>query len=364
MSNLNHTYYNALIVCDKTNVNSNDFQAEFEDTTSQAIVNQTGNYQFAIERFSMEGHNIPIWIPNISSGNTTTYSIKLNVILQGNNAKIFTSDEIFLQYVPKNIFNSGDPAYYFVYNYDNFVEMLNNAFVSAMANLQTKINNYTLLTNPPFIVYDGAVNLFSIYFDEQGFFTQTANENITLTFNNDLYNLLKTFYFKTNINGNNFKDIVIVNKGNNYFSGMNNLQNPVSATKVNYCLMSQMQPSTNNCWSPVQSILFSSDSISLKPEIIGNASILGNNSQLGSGNSNNSQSMITDLVLDISRSSDYLDMLVYQPAMHRWIDLSDSQYLKNFRFSIWWLNKYNQQRYPILLANNGCVTLKVLFEKL
>ena len=308
MSDLAFIYYNALILCDKTNVNSNDFQAVFEDTTSQNIVNSTGQYKFAIERFSMEGHNVPIWIPNIQAGNTTTYSITMSISIQNNNAKIFTSDEIFLQYVPKTVTNMGDPSYYFVYNYDNFVEMMNTAFSTCLTNLQSKIQTYTIKSNAPFMVYDGSTNLFSIYFDEQGFLTQTAQENITVTFNNDLFNLLKTFYFKTNVNGNNYRDIQLVNKGTNYFAGMSNLQNPTSTTKVNYWMMTQMQPSTNNCWSPVQSVLFASDSITLKPEIIGNPSIIGTGAQIGAGNSNNMQSMITDFCLDISRSSDYLDL--------------------------------------------------------
>ena len=360
MSNQSSTYYNAVILCDKANVNSSDFQAVFEDTTSQNIVNQTGDYKFAIERFSMEGHNLPIWIPNVSSGNTTTYSVLLTYYNIAS-PKTFTSDEIFLQYIPTNNVGKGDPTYYFVYNYDVFTQMLNNAFMTARSNLQSKMANVTMLTNAPYIVYDGSSNLFSLYLDAQGYVSCTAGEQITITFNNDLYNLLKTFNFTANTNLTNYKDLVPLNKISNYITGIKNPYN--LGTNINCWICTQMQPNTGNCWSPIQSLIFASDSISLKPEIVGNVSVVGTGLSVGSGNSNNTQTMITDLVLDLTRSSDYLDMLVYQPTMHRWVDLSDSQNLKNFRFSVWWLNKFNQQRYPILLANNGCITLKVLFQK-
>jgi len=360
MSNQNSTYYNATILCNKLNVNSSDYQAVFEDTTSQNIVNQTGNYKFAIERFSMEGHNLPIWIPNVSSGNTTTYSVLLTYYNIAS-PKTFTSDEIFLQYIPLNNVPVSDPSYYFVYNYDVFCQMLNNAFTTARSNLQGKMANVTMSTEAPYIVYDGSSNLFSFYLDAQGYVSYTAGEKITLTVNNELYNLLKTFNFKMNTTLPNYRDLVPINKISNYIAGIKDPYN--LGTNINCWICTQMQPTTNNCWSPVQSLLFASDSISLKPEIVGNVSVVGTGSALGSGNSNNTQTMITDLVLDLNRSSDYIDMLVYQPSIHRWVDLSDSQNLKTFRFSVWWLNKFNQQRYPILLANNGCITLKVLFQK-
>ena len=354
MGDLERTYYNATIICDKTNVNDFDYQALFEDTTAQNIVSRTGGYEFAIERFSMEGQNIPIWIPNISSGNTTTYSITLSASFPAGGGKTFTGGETFLQFIPRNGKEPNDPAYYFVYHYDNFCEMMNNAFASALTSLQQATANYTIKTTAPIIVYDGVSNLFSIYCDAQGFVSNTAGEVLSITFNNDLYNLLKTFYFNTN--NNNYKTLIIQNKLTNFVSNVNN-------SGLSYWIATQMQPSTASCWSPVQSILFTSDSICLKPEIIGNVSVVGTGLSLGSGNSNNVQTQITDLVLDLSRSSDYLDMVTYQPTLHRWIDLSDSQNLKNFRFSVWWLNKYNQQRYPLLLSNNGCLTMKVLYQK-
>jgi hypothetical protein len=345
-----NVYYNATVICSKSDVNSNDFHAMFEDNTSQNIVSNTGDYQFAIVRYSLEGANLPIWIPTITNGNTTTYSITLTASPSGS-GKTFTSDETFLQYIPRNNVQMNDPIYYFVYNYEQFVEMVNNAFVSALANLQTKIANYTLKSNVPIMEYNGQSNLFNIYCDAQGFVKNTAGESMTITFNNELYNLLRTFYFDTKVN--NFRQLIVQDK----------VSNVSVINGITYYIASQYQSSTSSCWSPIQSIIFSSDSLALKPEIIGSVSYIGNGSSLGAGNSNNTQMMITDFVLDLAKSSDYYSqMITYTPSLYRWIDLSAGPSLKNFRFSAWWLNKFNQDRYPIMLSNHGSLTMKVTFR--
>ena len=350
MSDQKHTYFNATILCQKTDPNSNDYLAQFEDTTAQNIVSRIGDYEFAIARYSMEGANIPIFIPSISNGNITTYTIQIAIDIAGIN---YGSGELSLIYTsPNSTVSSSDPSYYYIYNYDSFVSMVNAGFQQALANLKTNNPSVSFQTTAPILTYDGASNLFSIFCDAKSCISNTAGEQMTITFNNDLYTLLKTFNFQTI--ANNYRQLIVSNK----------ITNTASQNGIDYWVATQTAPSTSNCWTPVQSIIFTSDSVSLKPEIIGNVSVVGNGLTLGANNSNNNQTMITDIVLDLTRSSDYFsEMISYVPSMYRWIDLSDGSNLRTFKFSVFWLNKFTQERMPVLLSNNGCITLKVLFQK-
>lgn len=347
-----NVYYNGTILCKKTNISDGDFAAVFQDTTAQAIINnRDGLYKMAIERFTIEGASLPIWIPSISSGNTTTYSITMTVDITGG-VKPFVSDEIFLQFLPINNVPVGDPTYYYVYNYELFVDMMNNAFASCRSNLAGKILNYSLKTKTPMFTYDSDSNKFSIYVDSGGFIDNADGETCTIVFNNDLYTLLKTFYFKTL--PSNYHQLIPRNR----------ITNNVTIGGTLYYIISQMCPSTSNCWSPIQSIMFSSDSMTLIPEIVGNISVLSSSSAIGSGESNTKEAMITDFALDLTRSSDYFsEMITYTPTRLRYIDMSDADTIKNFRFNMFWINKYTGLKQPLLLNNFGSISIKVHFER-
>jgi hypothetical protein len=346
----NFTYYNATTICKKDNLQANDEPAVFEDTTSQPIIITTEKYKFSIARYSMLGHHLPIWIPNISSGNTTTYGLKMNI--QFNN-KSFTSDIVYLQYINRNNLSSSDPEYYYVYSYELFIEMMNNAFSSCLANLQSQIIGYTIQSKPPFMVYNSQSNLFTMYFDKNGNGGNNP-EDITITFNNELYGLLNSYYYQRQ--NDNFWDLIVVDKITNKYTDTD--------TNVNYIIVEQSF-STTAIMSPVESIIFSSDSIQLKPEIIGSVSVVGQvNNNLSSNQGFNTQNQITDIVLDLEKSSDYNAMITYSPSLYRYITMLPSKDLQHIKFAVWWLNKNTQVRQPVKLANGGLITLKLLFEKI
>lgn len=343
----NFTYYNATILCNKSNVNDNDVQAVFEDNVTQPIVKDTENYKFSIARYSMIGHRLPIWIPNIRTApNQTTYSM---IMTLSSNNKTYIGDEIFLNFINRNNLSPNDPEYYYVYSYELFIEMMNTAFRACITNLQTKITGYTIQTSAPFMVYDSTSNLFTIYFDEKG---NGTPDQITLSFNNELYNLLNSFYF--NRQPNNYWNLIVVDKITNRFTD--------PTTEINYIVCSQSY-GTTAIMSPVQSIIFGSDSIQLKPEIIGSVSIVGNNGNLGANQSFNPQNQITDIVLDLDQSSDYNSMITYTPSLYRYISMLEAKDIQHIKFSVWWLNKFTQVRHPIKLSNGGLITLKMLFER-
>lgn len=341
-------YYNATVLCNKIDPSSNDYQAIFEDNVQTPLVSNTSTYKFAIARYSMIGHRLPIWIPKIrTSPNQTSYSMKMNIVF---NTKSYTSDEIFLNYIPRNSLTSVDPEYYYSYSYEQFIEMINASFAACITNLQSKIIGYTITTNPPFMVYDSTSNLFTIYFDERG---NGTPERITCSFNNELYNLLNSFYFERQ--PLNWWNLIVVDKITNRFTD--------PTTSVNYIICTQSY-GTTALWSPVQSIIFSSESLQVNPEVIGSVSVVGDGSSLGSNQSNNSQQMITDIVLDLDQSSDFNGMITYIPSEYRYISMLDSREPRSVKFSVWWLNKFNQVRYPIKLSNGGLITMKMMFQRI
>jgi hypothetical protein len=142
MSKPFHVYLDLDVLNNDTNPASKAPQLSFEETRTQPFLDGTADdYFVAIARFSIQtGGTLPVFIPAIQTGqsdpNLTVYAITLNY-----NGVDGTA---YIRHVPQPSATPPAPPttvqdlsgdYYYVYNYQDWISMVNAAFVTAAQQL-------------------------------------------------------------------------------------------------------------------------------------------------------------------------------------------------------------------------------------
>lgn len=214
-----YVYYNADIINNRTDdatfalTPTPDPPIRFNETRDAALIKNADDYHFSIIRFTMNGANrdLPLFIPNIQTGqanvNLTTYNLALTYQATwatnlGNITFNISPAATPLIYVPETINPVLAPVppaplvkqdlstrYYWVYTYQQMVDMVNQTFLTAHQSLYTAFAAAWAatagLTDPfpyatfadfqaycqtPRLVYPGeSQQLFQIYGDSTGF---------------------------------------------------------------------------------------------------------------------------------------------------------------------------------------------------
>lgn len=355
-----YNYYNANIVAKKIDGTSNDVAAVFEDVLQRPMLESTQTYQFTIERFSMEVPTFPVLKLKQNTDGSLPYAFNFQFgLFSGGQLQNYTGTYIQSQFVQRN-FRTDSVNPMFVYNYQHFLDILNTTLSAMWTNFTNRHSLSATTYPPPFIEYDPSTNLFSFILAPALAFSDPSNDPsgngqyFKLMVSQDIYNLFRNFNWT--LNADNTATLnVNPNTTTSWFTDINGNKR---------LRVTQTHPSTGCVWSPVGTILFTSDILPLQSEAFGSPSILGSNIALGSSSSNNTENMITDLTLDLESSNDYNNNIVYTPSNHRWIDMTRSDEIRNIRFSVFWTDKINPAvRYPLLMPDNTTINLKVLFRK-
>ena len=161
-----HVYYNAQIINNRTDDFDNLGNAypnpaiRFNETRDASLIKDASKYCYSIVRFTMNGPNLnlPLWIPNIQTGqddpNLTTYKVAItyqqtwNVVLGGVLQAVtfeISPPSTTVIFVPEyknraiaplpntpRISQDVQTPYYFIFSYDNALEMFNTALETAM----------------------------------------------------------------------------------------------------------------------------------------------------------------------------------------------------------------------------------------
>jgi len=217
-------YYNADIIADAydaaevLNGIDRDPPIRFQETRSSPLIGDISKYMFSIIRFTMDGagKDLPLFIPNINDSqpdiNQTTYSITLEYTVYyvhpttaANESHLFRAQR-FIVYRPETV-NAPLPnppnsqnskgeflgqdlrgRYYFVYTYQHWLDLVNEAFNSAFYDTLAAVpgtshptlsisnawaaywvslggnagNQPALQGGPPNMTYEKSSNLFSV----------------------------------------------------------------------------------------------------------------------------------------------------------------------------------------------------------
>lgn len=327
---------------------SNNPVVRYTDTLQSNVVDNPSDYLFYISRFSCEsGLLLPIWKPEIVDGqsdmNLCVYSITMTVTSGGTvytqTTHMTYEPETNAGAPPNNNLTSDTNHYFYTYTFTHIAYLFNNMVQTCYNALQTQAG-VEFTAQCPFINYDPTSSLFSLYFDK-------SNEQFGMSFDNNLYNMFYSFYFRNN------NQLVINN------SAINN----VTINNIIYTKVTQDFVSTS-MWSPIASLVFTTSKIPIVSEQSTQPLTFGENSNINvsSNNAQRYQQIITDITIPSDKSSDWRSYITYVPAYPRYINLNSVSELKDIDISLFFMDKNSGNLIPVRISNGGIINLKLSFK--
>ena len=353
----------------------------FNETRTNPIINNSGDYYLSIVRFSLDTYNLPNIIceiqPNQGDPNLSIYSLTLEY--DDGAGTITPSTQTFLQFVPQNKnavvpippnqtnnkFQENTP-YYYIYQFQYFLSLVNVAFQTALASLIANTGGAAspiALAEQPVITWDVTSNT-AILQAQTSYYDEKQVAQIKIYFNPPLFALFNSFPSYNYGTGSG------VSLGRNYqmliadFTGVNTIllpTNPVAPAVQTIWTQMFQEFSTIDTWSPVASIVFVSNTIPIVSNQL-SAPLVFNNGQSSSGIGNNSNfaQIITDMT---TNQQVFKPNVLYNPtAEYRRIDMTGNTPLSNIDINVYWRDKLGQL-IPFTLASGATASVKFLFER-
>jgi hypothetical protein len=374
------------------------------------------------------GKTLPILVPLIQTGasqnniNLTVYSVTLCVAYySGSTVYYATSDPQFIQWAPENIDATtsvpptpvtvqADTPYYWCYSYNHWVVLVNRALQTAYTQLQTNVtaqnSGYTLQSAVPTVEYDEVTGLFSFYttagstnsawgtmaektptaanLTAAGLLpSSAATEFMFVGYNLNFEGLMTNFdtqYYgyqqsawQTGANSTSTSTqlylpenvLIVRNKtGTNILNQISPVTGVAYSTPVLRFVTTQDFISTDTLWSPVQSIVLTTNMIPIRNEYVSAPVRLGSGNVKGQGTSS-----FQTILLDFGGKSPthaWRGELTYSPqAEFIPVSLSPTHgEIKSVDFVVSWRNRLTNQLVPLRLYNTATLSVRILFRRI
>jgi hypothetical protein len=333
----------------------------------------------AIMRFAVDTANAPLFLPSIQSNqpdqDLTIYSITMEYAGQVHQEFLrFNAQDksAAIPAPPSQTWNKQpdfSTGYYNIYNYDFFIVNCNQTLIACFDNLKNKVLAIDPLAffppNRPFLTWDTS-NDRAVLTAESQYYDQSALNNtpiIRIYMNPPMYNLFSSF--PTVVYG--YEKVTF---GRNFLLGLVNVGSlnqvtitvPYSNPVISYdAIQSFQEYSTVSAWSPIQAIVFTSNTLPVLPNNV-SPPVIYNDQQIISTPSNNTatSNIITDIV---TNSGQYAPSALYEPsAQYRMITLFGNEALTNIDLQIFYRLR-DGSLVPFVLSSGGSVSIKLGFFK-
>ena len=344
-------------------------QLRFVETRTIPYLVDPKDYTLSIIRFQLDTPSLPVFVPEIQLNqpdpNLTVYSLTLEY--DG------ITQQQFIEFSPQDISitipNGPNPlpdnssGYYNVFSYQYVIDLVNRTFKRAFENLTASVSaNQGIMPteNYPFLSWDTVNNVAILNADVAGY---TSGENlIEIYFNNSLYNLFSSFlaiYEGYNVPFGKNKWMTITNN----LAGSNTIQYPIDnnpQTPTYTAVQISQEYSTISLWSPISSIVFTSNTLPIIPTQLGTPLLYYDSSlNIATSSGANFSQIITDMV---ANDSLYKPTLVCEPYYPREIDLIGTGDLKTIDINCFYKSKLGVLQ-PFVL-NSGCsASVKIMFTR-
>jgi hypothetical protein len=354
----------------------------FNETRNNPFIYDPEKYWMSIIRFTIDTPTLPIFIPSIqpysADLNLTIYSVTLEYTIP--QTAITFTQETFVQFIPQDKFatvpvppsqttnglQNNNSAYYYIYNYQYWIYLVNIAFTTCFNSLAAQIAAYnlanaTLYTLPttyaPLFNFDTTANIAILTADIAGYSTG----QISIWLNPSLFQLFSSFPVLVSnlaLNANNYGKAVQIQMDS--FQGANTIQYPPN--NPTYTAIQVFQEySTISLWNPVTSVVFCSNTIPIVPNQLSTPLLfVDGNIISNSGNNSNISQVITDFVAD---GGQYKPSIVYNPsAQYRLVELVGNRPLNNLDVYVYWKDRTGALQ-PFRLSSGSTATIKFLFTR-
>jgi hypothetical protein len=328
------------------------------------ILNNPLNYYGCISRFNIQCSNIPLIFPLLDTNLLTNPSKDVNQLVYqfalGYNG--IYSDPINIEYIP-SIPSLNPPSfpmggnnqdtqsvYYYIYSYNYFCQLMNNALSTALTNLNGKTT--TNVTTPPLFYYNAnseqLVLQASVADYTQGIHTSPDSNNIQIYFNSYLAPFFLGYSYAL------FPNVSGCNNAFYLFDQVYNIQTINSIPTY----VQPIQGSAELCnWASA-----------IKISILTNMPVAKEYTQIPtrpgtiqSTTQSQTEQLLTDFILDNTNILQYNTQLVYNKTDSlRMFEFVSSTPMNTIDLTIIWSDSYGNSA-PINLSVGQNITLKFEF---
>lgn len=359
-------YYN-FVIGEKTD-QTPLFDAKFQQNLDEVFITNPTDYYISVVRFSIPCQNIPIFVPEIKTfPNTNINETVYSLSLEWNG---FTSGETFVQFVSSNPnafvgqINIGNQEadissiYYWIYNFQDFINMVNNTLVTAFNALDVASGGLPLGSEPPYFEFDPATQLISLVAQRQ-FYDNALVNSINIFMNYKLFvyfDALEVNYLGSGTNlyifGGKDVQMIVADLKNNWY----NPSFVIPSTPPDYFKMTQNFPNLVS-WNVFKSLQITSNMIPIREEY---APSLRN---ISGGSNTESQVFLKDFEPVLNNGGDSRGILYFVlDGPYQLIDLTSTTPLTKLDITIYWVDRFGR-KYLLQCPYNQVVSLKVVFIK-
>lgn len=362
------------------NANASDalpVPVQFTQTRNLPFLYKPEDYYLSVVRFQIDTNSLPVFTcaiqfnqPNLA---LSIYSVTLSwtnpvAPFQAFNQQTFLSwqPQDLASPVPRppsltqNKFQDDSGGYYYAYNYSYVIQIVNTTLAICFQALAAQVVAAGLVlptTNAPVITWNNDKNVAILNADILGY-NQTIANHIDIFMNLPMYQLFNSLPayimpFPTLL-GKNYR-IDTDNFGNAQVTPF-----PFYLPTYNAYQVFQEQTAVN-VWSPVTSIVFTSNTLPINSTNVCNPSIFVNGI---STNNNGNNSDIAQVITDFQAENNiYKNSCLFFPmGENRYIDLMGTTPLYTIDINVFWKNKVGIL-YPFRLSAGCCASIKIMFER-
>ena len=350
-------YFNVEMLGDAVSPNSPQRLMTYDVTLNDSIVENSSKYYCAVTDFAIPLTGVPIMIAPIvpNSGLTNTMTLALNLVVDG-----VIQPSVSLIFVPENTFlpqvNQIDPnnmiitPYYFLYDYNSLINMMNVALTTAFNAMVTAFPAYVQSTNNrPFFVYYPETNLISIVTHISWATNITQVHNVNIQINEDFITYLQSFsYFYLYRNGLEYAQFKIYTNNQNGY--------PVNTFPVAPAYIENVQSYVSLMnWSDLKKIVIVSNSLPIAGESIQRNTI--------KNDIVNTQFVLSSFTPQVEKAGDQRGIVYYNPtSQYRLLDITNDVSIRRVDVTVFWEDQKNNW-YILDLVNNDNATIRLAFLK-
>ena len=337
----------------------------FQETRSNPYVNPAGDYYMSVISFEVDTEAIPVFICDAIPGSTekkqTSYYVTIGSGSVTPVSVIWEPEDLTASFPPIPVPDNYDNyPYYYSYTFQHFINLVNTALATAAS--------IAGASKPPFLVLND--NQLSLVGKLSEYGTGIGGQSIY--FNGDLYNLFSSLPARKIPDANqptgalsqcNYRLIMQpYPSGSNVRPVYTNLAE-VPPTTSYQAVFSDCEYSPFPLWNPVDSIVFTTQQLTVVPELIAKPIAFGLNNTENIGTNAESYYILTDYATPLTFGTEYKPNITYEPnAEFRLADLYGDQALNSLRISLFWKDKFGEL-HPLYLEAGGTAYIKILFRK-
>jgi len=348
-----------------------DRSLHYTQTFSRSIIPSARKYKLSVDRFNIPVTSIPIFIFNtlknyynlqivygrydygrvVTKIDPLTGNIVDDLRTEGSTTILFNSAVQPLLFEGSPINPSVNPYYNFIYSYDQFLKIINNALAIAYAQLvaQVKIIVPAIENSlKPYFELDQATNILSLMADPT-YFTYSSSGNFCfIYFDNTMFRFMHGMpaFYKSGDQGGRNMLLQIFNKGNNI----------VTRNSISYIQMeSEYGSETLIYWNDAKGLVMTSELVPSRTE------------QMPTSPNNSSdaphRSILAnfDFIYNAQNTKPLVAQYILQ-SPYKLIDLNTDIPINKFDINIYWVD-YSNNFYPLFLFVNESWSMRFVFIK-